>query len=157
MSAIVTPTSAQIAQNSPPITQLIPLISKTWTFLVAAASYLIHAFIFLASWISYPMLVIVKAPLPFILYILSPVIVFGQILFGGLFIFPYNAIVEFFVELQPFYVFCGVACISGAVIGMGGRLVAESISAAIMENGRVGDRTSAQASLEGKSRKRTMW
>ena len=97
-----------------------------------------------------------RAPLPFILCILSPIIVFGQIVFGGLFLFPYNAIVDTFVTLQPFYVFCRVACISGAVIGLGGKLIAGVVGAAIMDHGRVGDRTSGQASLQGKAKRRVV-
>lgn len=153
MSSIATPTATQVVQ-SPPIAQLVVLASKTSTILVAGVSYLIHAFVILTSWISYPMLIIVTAPLPFILYVLSPILVFGQIVLGGLFILPYNAIVDLFVALQPFYVFCGVACISGAIVGIGGRLIAGVVSSVIIEQGRVDNTASMQPLSEGKLKKR---
>jgi len=85
-----------------------------------------------------------KAPLPFILYIMSPVIVFGQIVAGVFFVIPYHAVVDFFVAVQPFYVFCGVACISGALIGLGGRVFAGVVSAVIVGHEEVESRSSSR-------------
>lgn len=155
MSAVVTPTTTQIAQTLPPIAQIIPFISKTSAFLVATASYLIHALLVFASWVSYPMHIVATAPLPAILYIVSPISTFGQILFSVFFLIPYNATVDIFVALQPVYVFCGVACITGAVIALGGRLFAVVVSTAIMGPAEVNGGPSTRTSFD-KPKKRTV-
>ena len=73
---------------------------------------------------------------------------------GVLFVNPYHAIVDFFLAVEPFYIFCGVACISGAVIGLGGRRIAAAISVAIMGREGVGNETIEPALLGEKLRKR---
>lgn len=123
-SSVIGPTATQIVQNSPPIANLLPILSKTATFLAALVSKTSHVALSIIVWAAYPLLVLAKTPLPLIRYILSPVIVFGQIILGLFFIVPYHIIVDFFVAVQPFYVFCGVACITGAVVGLGGRFLA---------------------------------
>jgi len=154
MAAVVTPTSTQVVQSSPPIIQIIPFISKTSAFLVATSSRLTRVLLAFTSWASYPTFVLVKAPLPAIHYILSPIIVFGQIVIGVFFVIPYNAVVDIFVALQPFYVLCGVACICGAVVGLSGRLIAVVVSALVMGPGKVEGGPSAEASFDDKRKKR---
>lgn len=51
---------------------------------------------------------------------------------GVFFLVPYNALTSFFVAIQPVYVFCGVACITGIVIGLGGRGVAGALNTVVM-------------------------
>lgn len=117
------PTATQVVQNNPPIASLLPIISTISGFLYSFATKASNVALYIISLSLYPLLVLGKAPLPFLRYILSPLIVFCQILLGLFFIVPYQAIVNFFVAIQPVYVFCGVACITGAVVGLGGRLV----------------------------------
>jgi len=155
-SAVISPTTTQIIENTPPITQIIPFLSKTASFLVSIASQINFVLVFLTSWLSYPIFLLAKAPLPFILYIMSPVIVFGQIVAGVFFVIPYHAVVDFFVAVQPFYVFCGVACISGALIGLGGRVFAGVVSAVIVGHEEVESRSIEQSSLDEKLKNRVV-
>jgi hypothetical protein len=89
-----------------------------------------------------------------ILYILSPLIVFVEIVFNLFFANPYHTVVNFFLAVQPLYVFCGVACISAAVIGYGGRFVARMAISIIMGLEGAEKRAIRPASLGGKPRRR---
>ena len=153
-SAVIGPTAAQAIENAPPITQIVPFLSKTASFLVATSSQLSFALVFLTSWLSYAIFLLAKAPLPLILYILSPFIVFGQIVVGVFFVIPYHAVVDFFVAVQPFYVFCGVACISGVLIGLCGRVFAGAVSAVIVGHEKMESISIEQSSLDEKPKKR---
>lgn len=132
LSTALAPTATQTAQGLPPIAQVVPVLSAIATFVVAAVSKSSYALIAAISWVSHPILALLKAPLPFVLYLISPLVLFIKIVLGIFFVIPYNGVVDFFVAVQPFYVFCGVACISGAVIGLGGRMVAGFISEIIL-------------------------
>lgn len=123
-SSITASTTTQVVQNKPPIANLLPILLKTATFVAAFLSKSSHVARSIVAWAAYPLLVLMKAQLPLILYILSPIIVFGQIILGLFFVIPYHILVDFFVAVQPFYVFCGIACITGAVVGLGGRFLA---------------------------------
>jgi hypothetical protein len=61
-------------------------------------------------------------PFPILLYILAPVIVFVQLLFDLVVTTPYRVISYLSDAFYPVYVFVGVACITGALVGLGGRL-----------------------------------
>jgi len=154
LPTVISPATTQLIENTPPIHQIISFLSKFASLLVSAASYLKSAVVFLFSSVSYSTSLLANPPLKIILYILSPFIVFGQIVLGVLFVNPYHAIVDFFLAVQPFYVFCGVACISGAVIGLCGRRIAAAISVAIMGREGVGNETIEPALLGEKLRKR---
>jgi hypothetical protein len=132
LSTVVSPTTTQLIENPPPIEQLIPFLSKSASLLASAASHLSSALVFLSSILSYSIILLASAPLQIILYVISPVLAFVQIVLGVLLVNPYHAIVNFFLVVQPFYVFCGVACISGTVIGLGGRRVARALTSALM-------------------------
>lgn len=73
---------------------------------------------------------------------------------GLFFVIPYHAVVDVFVALQPFYVFCGVACITGAVIGLGGRFFAGMASAIILGPDAVEGAVDGQRDADQKPRKR---
>lgn len=51
------------------------------------------------------------------LYIFAPVIVFAQVLLDIFVFTPYGLAVYFVDAMYPVYVFCGVACITGVIIG----------------------------------------
>lgn len=123
-SSAFSPTATQVVQTSPPIANLLPIVSTITQLLYSFTSKVSHVALYILSLSLYPLLALVKALLPPLRYILSPLIVFCQILLGLFFVVPYEAVVKFFVVIQPVYVFCGVACITGAVIGLGGRFVA---------------------------------
>ncbi|KAF5391785.1 hypothetical protein D9757_001647 [Collybiopsis confluens] len=79
-----------------------------------------------ASWLirstlSYPTF-LVLSPLAHILsitfYILGPFIVFGQILLDALLLTPFNILLYLLDAVYPLYVFFGVACITGTIVGL---------------------------------------
>ncbi|KAE9392958.1 hypothetical protein BT96DRAFT_924395 [Gymnopus androsaceus JB14] len=57
------------------------------------------------------------------LYILAPFIVFLEVLFDIFLLTPYNLVVYLVDAVYPLYVFCGVACITGVVIGVVARWI----------------------------------
>ncbi|KIK63807.1 hypothetical protein GYMLUDRAFT_454921 [Collybiopsis luxurians FD-317 M1] len=84
------------------------------------------SFCYFASWVirstlSYPTLLLLP-PAGFILsitfYLFAPVIVFFQVLLDVLVFTPYNLALYFLDAVYPLYVFCGVASITGILIGL---------------------------------------
>lgn len=84
-----------------------------------------HSFFRFTSWLvrttlSYSGLVVLS-PLASVLsaslYIFAPVIVFAQVLLDIFVFTPYGLAVYFVDAMYPVYVFCGVACITGVIIG----------------------------------------
>ncbi|KAF8331005.1 hypothetical protein F5887DRAFT_1178369 [Amanita rubescens] len=69
--------------------------------------------------------VILLSPLPIILYILSPVFTFCNVLFDMLVLMPFRMAAYLLDALYPLYVFCGVACITGCLLGLGGRYLSD--------------------------------
>lgn len=45
-------------------------------------------------------------------------IVFVQVLFDVLVLTPYNSVIYLVDAIYPLYVFCGVACITGVILGV---------------------------------------
>lgn len=63
-------------------------------------------------------------PMPLIMYIISPLTVFLHYL-GFIFVFgPYSTALFLVEALHPLYVFCGVACLTGVLLGVMGRTIA---------------------------------
>ncbi|KAJ3785390.1 hypothetical protein GGU10DRAFT_354964 [Lentinula aff. detonsa] len=52
------------------------------------------------------------------LYILAPVTVFMQVLLDVFLLMPYNMVIYLVDAMYPVYVFCGVACITGVIVGV---------------------------------------
>jgi hypothetical protein len=153
LSTVVSPTTTQVIENAPPIKQLIPFLSKSASLLASAASHLSSVLVFLSSLLFSSIILFANVPLQIILYVISPVLAFVQIVLGVLLVNPYHAIVNFFLAVQPFYVFCGVACISGTVIGLGGRRAARAVTSAIVGPEH---ETIEQASFDEKPKRRVM-
>ncbi|KAJ4469889.1 hypothetical protein J3R30DRAFT_1522484 [Lentinula aciculospora] len=94
-----------------------------------AASYIsktTRSFFHFSSWlirriVSYPSIIILS-PLAILfsisLYLFAPAIVFMEALLDVFVFLPYNLAVYVVDAMYPVYVFCGVACITGAVVGM---------------------------------------
>jgi hypothetical protein len=104
------------------LSQLLPYASQTASILLSSIIFLGHALGFLISKISYPIFVL--SPLPIILYLVSPAIVFVEVVLDMLVSTPYRISLYLLDAFYPVYVFCGVACIVGAFLGIGGRVVA---------------------------------
>lgn len=131
-STVISPTTTQVVERSAPISEILPLLSKIVSFSLGFVSATTRFLVSIISWVSYPIFLLLKAPIPLLLYVLSPFIAFGQIVLGLFFVVPYNAVVDVFLAVQPFYVFCGVACITGALVGIGGRYFAAAVSTVIL-------------------------
>jgi len=86
-------------------TSLSALSNVVWLFNVVFLSLL------------YPFLAIIPIPI----YLLSPVIITSKVLFDLFVVLPYRAVVYISQALYPIYAFLGVACLSGVIIGFGGR------------------------------------
>ena len=69
-----------------------------------------------------PLALVILAPLPALLYILSPAIVALQIFLSVLVYTPWRVAAFLTDAFYPAYVFLGVACITGALLGLSGRL-----------------------------------
>ena len=80
-------------------------------------------------------LVLVFSPIPIFLFALAPVLVFIQLAFSVLVLLPYHTVLFLLDVLYPLYVFFGVACIIGALIGLGGRILAAILTAVILDIG----------------------
>jgi len=58
---------------------------------------------------------------PAISYLVAPLLVFVVTVINVSFLAPLSTARYILSSLYPIYVFCGVACITGIVVGMGGR------------------------------------
>jgi len=113
------PTSTQVVTPQALLNQLSPYISQTASVLLTAITFLTHALGYLISKISYPIFLL--SPLPIILYLLSPAIVFAEVILDILVSTPYHISLYLLDAFYPVYVPWGVACIVGALLGIGGR------------------------------------
>ena len=90
------------------------------------------------------------SPLPIILYFLAPAIVFAEVVLDMLVSTPYHISLYLLDAFYPVYVLCGVACIVGALLGIGGRITTTMlVDVAVGPNER---RTHQPSRSEEKSR-----
>ena len=115
-TARVTPSQAQ---TSPPISSILPLVSTAFSTSLSGLSHVVWLFNAIFFSLLYPILAIIPIPI----YLLSPVIITSQILLDLFVVLPYRAVVYVSQALYPLYAFLGVACLSGAIIGFGGRQI----------------------------------
>jgi len=130
-------------QTSPPISSVLPLVSSAFSTSLSALSHVVRLFntIFL-SLLYHPFLAIIPIPI----YLLSPLIITSKIFLDLFVVVPYRAIVYVSQALYPMYAFLGVACLSGAIIGFGGRQLVSLVGWGIL-----GDSETQQSST-GRSR-----
>ncbi|KDR78114.1 hypothetical protein GALMADRAFT_266647 [Galerina marginata CBS 339.88] len=107
----------QASESTTPLAQLVP-------YLKVASSGFHYLFDLITSLIR-PLLLL--SPLPILLYVFAPLIVFADILTSIFIRSPYRAIVYLLDALFPLYVFCGVACITGAILGLTARILCRII------------------------------
>ncbi|KAJ6459120.1 hypothetical protein C8R47DRAFT_1162401, partial [Mycena vitilis] len=117
--------SAVPATGSPALVRALPyaksLASLSFSSLVALSRSVSAALFFASRILAHP--IVFLSPFPVLLYILAPAIVFTQILVEVFAYSPYRAILYLSDAFYPAYVLLGVACITGALLGLGGRLV----------------------------------
>ncbi|KAI0251853.1 hypothetical protein BJV78DRAFT_393598 [Lactifluus subvellereus] len=143
-------------QPPPPISSLVPLVisAGSWALSCTAALFKIVSLYLLS-----PILVVI----PVIFYLLSPILISSQLLLNLFVLLPYRAAVYISQAVYPIYAFVGVACLSGAIIGMGARqivnlvgwvLLGEKMQSASTQRSASPPRTRPQkkASTRGKRR-----
>ncbi|KAF8809861.1 hypothetical protein BYT27DRAFT_7135682 [Phlegmacium glaucopus] len=110
-TSTVGPAAQSLTNADPPISQLIPYITTAFSWL----KY------FLSSIITFRPLLLLFWPLPILLYLFAPVIVFLEIVLTVFFYWPYTTTLYLLEAFYPLYVLVGVACITGGVLGLAGR------------------------------------
>ncbi|THH11452.1 hypothetical protein EW146_g8040 [Bondarzewia mesenterica] len=152
--------SPQATSSPPPILELINLLSHSFSVLWAAGTVVSQTLFTVTSYAFTPLALF----LPVLLYVFAPVILFLQLLFDALIITPFNVLIYILQAVYPLYVFVGVACISGAVIGLGARQVVGVVGRGLLRRrpseefttprGRDDSRARAQrrSSMKGKKR-----
>lgn len=117
MTSTITATASLLPtgqlSTQPPITQVIPILRATFSLLRTFLSQASRLVVALAT----PLLIFV----PLISRLLGPVILVFYIVLDVALYTPYTIISSVAVALYPIYMFCGVACIFGAVLGILGR------------------------------------
>ena len=108
-SSTATQTGTSIANADSPILQLISYITTAFSWFKYFLSY-ISSFRLLLFW-----------PVPILLYLFAPVIVFSELVVTVFFFAPYRSILYLLDAFYPLYVLAGVACITGGVLGIAGR------------------------------------
>ena len=98
-----------ITNAESPILQLVPYITNAFSWFKYFISS-ISPFRLLLSW-----------PVSILLYLFAPVIVFSELVVTIFFFAPYKSTLYLLDALYPLYVLAGVACITGAVLGIAGR------------------------------------
>ncbi|KIM42050.1 hypothetical protein M413DRAFT_27575 [Hebeloma cylindrosporum] len=107
------PFGSQAAEVASPISRILPYLSS----LFSASK---HAFNLTVSLVKS---LLRLSPLPIVLYAIAPVTVFLDLVVAIFILAPYNAAVYLLDVLFPLYVFCGVACITGGLLGLTGRIL----------------------------------
>ena len=113
-----------------PISQVVLAVSQSASFVFSNALVVVRGLsISVAKLIS---LALVLSPIPVVRYVLAPVFIFVHLAFSVFILLPYKLAVNLVDVLYPLYVFFGVACIAGALVGLGGRALAAVITAFIL-------------------------
>ncbi|KAJ7023148.1 hypothetical protein C8F04DRAFT_1401852 [Mycena alexandri] len=110
---------AQTAANPPALARALPYAQSIVYFTFSSVVSLSRA---IFSALAFVILQIIAHPFPLLLYILAPVLVFVQIFLDVFVYFPYHAIVYLADAFYPVYVLLGVACVTGTLIGLSGRI-----------------------------------
>ncbi|KAF5376654.1 hypothetical protein D9615_007815 [Tricholomella constricta] len=114
--------SSPEAAPAPPLERALPYVvsgvSAAFSFFSALTRFASFAFSLVSRSISF------FSPLPIILYLFAPVIVLFDIMTDVFVRWPRHIALYLLDAFYPLYVFCGVVCIVGAILGLTGRLVA---------------------------------
>lgn len=117
-------TVPNLPTNTPPaLERILPYVVSGASAAISALSAAFQIGAFLVSKTANSFLYF--SPLPIILYFLAPALVFFDILADVFLRVPYQLSLYILDAFYPIYVFCGVACITGAVIGIMGRLASK--------------------------------
>ncbi|OAX37932.1 hypothetical protein K503DRAFT_800844 [Rhizopogon vinicolor AM-OR11-026] len=113
VTASLLPTATAQLTTQPPITQIIPILRATFSVLRTFLSQAARVVLALAT----PFFILV----PLISGLFAPVTLIFHIILDATVYTPYKIIYSVTAALYPLYIFCAVACICGAVLGVLGR------------------------------------
>jgi hypothetical protein len=113
VTASLLPTATAQLTTQPPITQIIPILRATFGLLRALLSQSSRVVVALAT----PFLMLA----PLISSLFAPITLIFHIILDAVIYTPYAIISSVTAALYPLYIFCAVACISGAALGIIGR------------------------------------
>ncbi|KAK7058625.1 hypothetical protein VNI00_002261 [Paramarasmius palmivorus] len=104
-----------------PLGQALLFLPVLGSFIWRSISYTLQTLAWIIQKCIYPFIAL--SPHPILLYILAPFTVFIQIVLSILVVSPYRVLLYFSDVFYPVYVFCGVACITGGLVGVLGRVL----------------------------------
>lgn len=104
---------AQATEVISPISRILPYISSAFS----ASKYVFGLIVSLFQTLLH------LSPFPIILYVIAPLTVFLDLVVAIFIRAPYNGVLYLLDALFPLYVFCGVACITGGLLGLTGRIL----------------------------------
>ncbi|KAF9650186.1 hypothetical protein BDM02DRAFT_3112408 [Thelephora ganbajun] len=102
------------SSNQGQLRELAALAGRTFS----VASSFCYSFVSSATRWSFSPFILVY---PVISYLVAPFLVFAAIIINISILAPLSIARHLLNSLYPVYVFCGVACVTGIVVGMGGR------------------------------------
>ena len=113
-----------------PLAQALTYLPVLGAFLWKSTLYTLRTLVYYPlSFLRVPFL----APLAVLLYVFAPAIVFVQVILEVLVFIPYRACAYLADAVYPLYVFCGVACITGVLVGGLGRVLSSWVTIIVME------------------------
>jgi len=127
-AAIAGTIASSRGQTSPPILSIIPLVTLAFSAGLSIISHVVSLLNIIVLSLLSPFLVLV----PITIYLFSPLIISSKLLFDLCIVLPYRAAVYIFQAIYPLYTFIGVACLSGAIIGVGARQIVSLVGWALL-------------------------
>ncbi|TFK33087.1 hypothetical protein BDQ12DRAFT_448712 [Crucibulum laeve] len=121
-----TPTLASIP-SPPPIAKILPYLSIASSFLLASITKVWRVTLAITTYLTQHLITV--SPVPILAYVLAPITVFCEVAFGFFVLTPYRTTVYLLEAMYPVYVFCGVACITGGLLGLAGRSLSQILMA----------------------------
>ncbi|KAJ7189932.1 hypothetical protein B0H12DRAFT_1065574, partial [Mycena haematopus] len=114
--------------DPPAFVRALPYIRSGATLLLSSLFRTVSAAVTL---LAHPIVLVLPASIALLLYIVAPLLVFSQLVFETVLHTPYRVIVFLSDAVYPAYVFLGVACITGGLLGWTGRSVVLGVLALI--------------------------
>jgi len=115
-------------QTPPPISSVLPLATAAFFAGLSVVRHVSQLFKGVFFYFLSPFLVII----PIVAYLLSPIIISSKVLLDLFVLLPYRATVYTSEAVHPLYSFLGVACISGAIIGLGARQIVMFVGSGLL-------------------------
>ena len=124
--------------------------------LASRAFTVTYSFVFNATRWSFSPFILVYSPIS---YLVAPLLVSAAIVINISVLTPFSVAHYLLSSLYPVYVFCGVACITGISVGMGGRglsALLTRILATSEQDGNAPTRVPAARGTERRNRRRRL-